>query len=324
MRFRAPMWGRLRARRKACACRPGRGAREGAIRSGTAPVRTKRRFPAALGAALLAALAPASPALAQISEGGELDDDIISRAEASDGWNGLRAVGFGGGGIREVYAALGNDPQYFAFPMFAYRKDRLSFQGKQIAWRVNERPEPYEFEVLLDYRFQGYQSDNSPVLAGMENRDGTLEAGAKLTWHFGNLELSGQTRWDVMDRHGGHDVVFRADYEWRAFIGTWLLPYAGLSYRSQEMADYYYGVRPEEVATLDIPALGGAFERSAYEVGETLNPFLGMQLRQGLSRNLVVVGFVHHHFMPEAIVDSPIVGREGNTAAGVIFMKPFL
>ena len=181
-------------------------------------------------------------------------------------------------------------------------------------------------EALLDLRFQAYNDDDSPALRFMVPRKPTLEGGGKLTYEFGDLDLSTQVRYDLLGEHQGYDVVTRADYDWRVFRGTWFRPYAGVSLRSANMIDYYFGVNPSEAldGSEGVIVDGQPFVRPTYLPGKSVNPFVGAQLRQGFSRKLFMIAFVHHHFYSDEIKESPIVANEGELAAGLIFVRPFL
>lgn len=248
--------------------------------------------------------------------------------EAGGDDGGLRGIGIGV--IVQTQPYLENDDtRVNVIPSLAYDKGRIWISGKQLGLILTDPDSdgPWELSALLDYRFQGYNADESPVFEGMEDRDGTLEAGAVLTYDMGAARILTQGRVDVLDGHGGFDLLAQAEYDWMPAQYTQIKPYIGISFRSEDHVDYYYGVREDEALVINNFAGGvDTFDRQAYAPGETVNPFIGIVARQALSRHLVVGIFAQHDFFPTEITDSPIIDPDvdGQTTVGIQFGKPFL
>jgi len=246
-------------------------------------------------------------------------------AVAQDDENGLKAIGVGVAVRTQPYLAFKDETTVNVIPSIVYDKGRFWVQGKQVGLILTD-PEtdgPWELSAILDYRFEGYSASDSPALVGMEDRDGTLEAGAVLTYDMGEARLLGQGRWDVLDTHGGFDLIGQAEYDWQPAKYTLIRPYAGIQYRAADQADYYFGVRDAE-ALVTIQVEGGPVARPAYAPGETINPFIGVTLRQALSRHLAISVYAQHDFLPDEIKDSPIVDADGQTRFGVVLVKPLV
>lgn len=259
--------------------------------------------------------------------------------EMGNGWGGLRALGIGALATTQPYRGYEEDTLLVIIPAISFERGRVWFQGKQLGLELtNPKSDgPFELSAILDYRFQSYDTAESDVFFGMEDRDGTLEAGAVATYELGSgVRLLGQARFDVQGTHGGYDLTGQVEYGTKLAKYTWLRASFGLLFRSSEMQDYYFGVLPEEDFGLissgpdfgetSIFVEGVPLVRPAYEVGETLNPFIGLSVRQALSRNLVVGAFATHDFLPEEIKESPIIQEDtdGQTTVGIFLTKPFL
>ncbi|MGV6820880.1 MAG: MipA/OmpV family protein [Parvularcula sp.] len=246
-------------------------------------------------------------------------------AAAQDGEPGLKAIGIGVAVRTQPYLAFKDDATVNVIPSLVYDKGRFWVQGKQVGLILTD-PEtdgPWELSAILDYRFEGYSASDSPALVGMEDRDGTLEGGAVLTYNMGEARLVGQGRGDLLDTHGGFDLIGQAEYDWRPAKYTLIRPYAGIQYRAADQADYYFGVREgEALATIQVD--GGPVARPAYAPGETINPFVGVTLNQALSRHLAVSVYAQHDFFPDEIKDSPIVDADGQTWFGIVLVKPLV
>lgn len=239
---------------------------------------------------------------------------------------GVQGVGLGMIVGTQPYLAIDEEVRVNIIPALAYDRGRVWIQGKQIGVILTD-PDgagPWEVSGLLEYRFQGYEADESPIFAGMEDRDGTAEAGAVVTYSMGDARLVGQARVDVLDGHGGFDLLGQAEFTWAPTPATQIKPYAGLLMRSEELADYYYGVLPEEAAVDPIVIDGTGIARGAYAPGETVNPFVGVSARQFLSRQLAVGMFVRHDFLPDEIKNSPIIDADSQTSGGIFISRAFL
>ncbi len=245
--------------------------------------------------------------------------------------SGLRGLGVGVIASTQPYSIIDDDYLVNAIPSLSYDKGRVWIQGKQLGVILTD-PEgegPWEVSALLDYRFQGFDGDDVDPDAGFrefEDRNGTLEAGTVITYAMGDARLLGQFRHDVLDEHGGFDLSLQAEYNWQPFKYTFVRPYIGIKFQSEDLADYYFGVREEEQPEIACIALAGVIcpEPEAELVGETVNPYVGVFVRQALSKHLVLGGFVTHDFFADEIKESSIIDEEGQTTIGITLSKPFL
>lgn len=232
-----------------------------------------------------------------------------------------------GGGIGanfEPYLALEDSATLVPVPVLAYQGKRFSFSGKSLSVRAAQFGK-VEFSGLLDYRFQGYDADDSPALAGMDDRDGTLEAGVRADLDLGGqVDLSAQVMFDVLGNHGGYEVRGTASYTIGEGPATRVTPFVGVVLRSEDLANYYYGVDADEASIITDPALGAApFNRFAYAPGETLSPVIGVSVRQALSPKWLVFGNASHEFLPAEVTDSPIVDSDSRTSVGIALARVF-
>lgn len=90
------------------------------------------------------------------------------------------------------------------------------------------------------------------------DRDYAVEAGVELLsdgeWGFAQLAANH----DISDTHGGYELDFNVGRTFRS--GRWFVePSLGLTYKSADLNDYYWGVRPEEsnLALAEYEAEGG-------------------------------------------------------------------
>ncbi|WOI52327.1 MipA/OmpV family protein [Parvularcula sp. LCG005] len=235
----------------------------------------------------------------------------------------VNAVGLGVIVNAEPYRDLDEDVSVNAIPVIVFTHDRFSLIGKAAFFNVL-KTDQLSVSLLADYRFEGYEADESPVLAGMDDRDGTLEAGVSVGYEIGAARLSAQTRFDVLGTHEGYDAKLTASYKFVPNRGAEIRPYASVIYRSADLANYYYGVRSDEAATLsDYAGSGEDFLRAAYAPGETISPAIGVQFRQAVSPRWALAGLVQHQFLADEIKDSPLVDADGRTTFGISLVRLF-
>ena len=201
------------------------------------------------------------------------------------------------------------DDKIRPFPFISYRGDRLFFQGLELGIKLIKW-ENFEVAAIGTYRFGGYEADDSAFLEGMDDREGTLEAGlnVKLKTDFGNL--SAKWLFDVLGKHEGHEIKI---FYMKKFRVKRLLirPYVGLSRHSSKKADYYYGVEPTEARSW----------RPAYDVDYAINWEAGVKVGYEISRHFMFMLHGGFEFFDNDIIDSPIVDedKQYSVFAGVVY-----
>lgn len=237
-------------------------------------------------------------------------------AEASSPRGPSFSAGIGVAVAGQPYAEAEDAAQVFPIPLISYRSERLDFAGKTATLNAFERRAgdvTISVGVLADWRFQSYEAEDSPVLVGMEDRDGTLEVGGRLAAERDRARLTVTALADVLGRHDGYEVGARLGYELADGRARSVTPNVGLVYRSAALTGYYFGVRPEEalfIACVQEPC-DDAPARPAYDPGGALSPSVGVTARQSLSRRITLFGVASYEVLPGEITDSPIVSDEG-------------
>lgn len=151
---------------------------------------------------------------------------------------------------------------------------------------------------------RGYDPDDVDHLAGMQERDRSVEAGVTARWATRPLVLSAAYYTDVSGTTKGDSaslafsVPFRLGERWR------LSPSISAEWLSAKVVDYYYGVQPSEATAT----------RPAYKGKNSVNLRAGVGARYLLARSwLLFVGASYTH-LGVGIADSPIVERSGVAA----------
>ena len=199
----------------------------------------------------------------------------------------------------QPYEGAEDRVRLFPIPLVAYRGARLRFTGKTGEAILRERA-GITVSAVADWRFQSYDAADSPALAGMDDRSGTLEAGVRAERRAGRYGFGAIALADALGRHGGYQLEAQAGAELVRSRSAGLGVTAALRYQSASLADYYFGVDPEEARP----------GRPAYETGAAILPSVGITARRSLGRRLSLFGLAQAERLPGAVTDSPIVDRE--------------
>jgi outer membrane protein len=142
----------------------------------------------------------------------------------------------------------------------------------------------------------------------LEDRDWAFDAGvsAKLQGPAGQLKFDLKT--DIADVSGGQELGLT--YEYPIFLGrTMISPSIGVQYLTEDRADYYYG-------TLDTEVARGAID---YKPGAMAIPRAGVSAVRQLNEKWTAFGMIDYSLMPDEMKDSPLMDRERDGFASVLF-----
>lgn len=192
----------------------------------------------------------------------------------------------------------GVDSKFLALPLLRYEGERFFVRGINAGYHLFKQ-EDLTLSLLGSYRMAGYDSSDSSFLRGMDDRDGTLEAGlqASLATSLGQLRAAILS--DILDKHNGHEV--KLTFSKRLPMHNYSLnPFVSVIWQSGQLVDYYYGVRAAE-ATL---------ARPKYEVDSSILMQLGLMTNYILNGQWAISGRIAVTRLADRISDSPIVEDE--------------
>lgn len=211
-------------------------------------------------------------------------------AQVIDGRDNGNTLGVGVLWNTEPYK--GADSEFYAFPTITWRIGRVFVRETGLGFQI-VGDEHWSLDAFAELRFDGYDAEDSDFLEGMEDRDGTLDAGlayVRRSETFGKFAFSVGA--DTLDRHGG----YQADITWSK-LTRFGLPSARVAYYSSALADYYFGVEADE-ATPDRPA---------YAPGSSVVVSLYYTIGKPLTKNWNWIASAGADFYPDDIADSPIM-----------------
>jgi MipA family protein len=205
----------------------------------------------------------------------------------------------------------GKHAEVFPYPLSVFVYDRFYFAVDTVGYRLlaSQRgsPEPgqtyWYFDAVGKWRSDGYDSDDSDQLDGMHNRHKTIDVG-------GEFGVSGDwgavTTYLVSDMLGvdnGQElrVVYSKPFRNAFDVNNLkITPSVGISWQSDNLVDYYYGVRNDE-------ARAG---RPAYDPGSAVNWLWGFDANYKLNDSWTLMTGFTYYWLGSDIRHSPIVGRD--------------
>lgn len=207
------------------------------------------------------------------------------------------------------------DTETFPVPIIYWREGKFFTDGRKAGYDVYDFNEDLGLDLILSPRLLGYDDEDSTPLNGMEDRDWSLDGGARLRWDIpdsGNVAVNLMGVADLLSKHQGQEFILSAEKKIEGDIFQ-LTPSAGIKWQSEDMIDYYYGVRNSEITAT----------RAEYEPDSSVNYYVDVNFNLGLSRDWVLVTIFNYEFLGKEITDSPIVDDDFVFSSVVGVIKKF-
>lgn len=224
---------------------------------------------------------------------------VAGANEQQTGW------GVGVGAVFMEQGYRGADSETQLFPIVFYQGQNFFWRGPELGYQVTDN-----ITLYGEYRFDGFELEDSDYFAGMEERKGTLDVGASFTVdsEFGELTFSGQA--DALGEHKGYELGVRFSKGFQ-LLGGAISPFIEVNYLSDDLVDYYYGVRNSEA---------NAF-RPAYQAENTVNYTTGLSGVWVVAERQSIMASLTYTVLGDEIENSPIIedGESTNLFMGYIY-----
>lgn len=219
--------------------------------------------------------------------------ELEGKKPAPQGW----FYGFGFGYSESIYKGKGED---FTFiPAIGYIGEKLTVAGPFASYQLYEES-AISAEMKAAVRFDGYESEDSDSLRGMDDRDKSVDGGFSLGYQpkeIARLEL--EYMHDLLSKHKGSETRARISRQFNR-APFFFIPEFSVSYLDNDLVDYYYGVKAQEATPT----------RAFYEGKGTFN----YQASFNISTPIFLGGFTRIDFgytwFGDEITDSPIVDKK--------------
>lgn len=216
----------------------------------------------------------------------------------------------------------GEGSRIVPIPLVTYQGERFYFRGITAGWTLLGL-DGFEMAAIAKLRFDGFEVDDlgREALARngldsrlLEDRDIALDAGLGMKWRGAAGELDVELLADVTDTSGGQEISVQYGYPLR-FGEAMLTPNVGVTWLSEDNANYYYGTLDEEVAR-------GVVD---YKPGSVTVPHLGVSFFRPLGERWSVIANVKYSRLPDEITDSPFVepDTDGTASMFIGFSRRF-
>lgn len=196
-------------------------------------------------------------------------------------------------------------------PAVVYQSDDILWMGPQFSYKFAQTND-LEFRAHAQFRFDGFDADEDVLFEGMEDRDGALDLGISMRY---NTEIGNFTATflnDVTGTHKGHEISAEYSYPMR-IKGHMITPFVSTSYLSDDLVDYYFGIRQNEVRT----------DRAFYLGDATMNVRAGVNTLWSVAESQQIIANLSYTAYGSEIKDSPLVDGSGNLSLLVGYVYLF-
>jgi MipA family protein len=217
-------------------------------------------------------------------------------------------------------AYAGQGSKITPFPLVEYEGDRFFIRG--ITGGVHLlKSNGFVVDAIVTTGFNNINAGdfNGADLArrgvnrgDLDDRDRSIDAGFAASW-TGNLgQLKAVAKTDISGNSEGAEYSLEYGYpmQWGGFRIT---PMAGATFLSSKVADYYYGIHPDEMRR-GVPG---------YEPGGSLIPQAGVNFVRPIGAKWTLMINAKYSVLPDKISTSPLVDGSHGSSVLVGFSRAF-
>ena len=217
--------------------------------------------------------------------------------------------GLGLGINQELYK--GYDRRVIPLPILGYRGDRLSVLGPFVSYDVLNQ-DGIKLSAQASPRFQGFDSSDSDVFIGMDERDFSFDAGLGVRYERNDWNVGLSSMFDVLNKSNGYELKASLG---RAFKSGPIFyePTISVSYLDANNVNYYYGVRDYEATTL----------RPAYTADSAINTTIGFSVATPIFLGGFTRLSIDYTLSDSSIVDSPLVDTDTSLSLRLLYSRFF-
>lgn len=208
----------------------------------------------------------------------------------------------------EAYKGVGT--KSYALPIISYESERLQVIGTQASLKLFTG-ETIEVAAKADYRFDGFDPEDSSYFEGMAKRKGSAFAGlsAKHRSSFGVLGV--EVAKAVTGSKGRRAEL---SFSHPINLGDLVIaPKVAAEFLDGRYVNYYYGVAGAEARAW----------RPAYSSGRAMNLEVGLEGVYSLGKNHSVLGFAKYRRFGSDIANSPLLEKRGTPMIAAAYMYKF-
>ena len=220
---------------------------------------------------------------------------------------GKSSIGVTSSTTTREYQGIGS--QNALLPYFSLSANQFYVRGISLGYTAFNT-DAYILDVVAIPRFLGFDSDDSPELAGLEGTSYTVHAGTSLTIPISQFQLNTQVVADVLGESGGTEITSTLSRTF-SFSKLSVTAAASVNWQDGELVNHYFGVSLSEVTDT----------REQYSAGATVNFSTSLTTSYPLSTSLTAIGAVSINQFGDEIASSPIVENDQTNAVllGIVY-----
>lgn len=202
-----------------------------------------------------------------------------------------------------------DDPKYLPYINVQYGLFVLNYDGLGITKKVGKAD---QFSALFNLRESTIDHGDNDVLSNLKKRDDATDLALLWTHNTSLVDFTGGVVFDVSDTHQGYEALLGLSKQYVTQKFGIFKPAATISYQSEDLVDYYYGVSTAEADA----------KIAAYEGDASVNAQLSFTHIYPINDNWHTATVVSYDYLGSGISDSPIVERDNYwTGALALFYK---
>ncbi|MFT5756944.1 MAG: outer membrane protein [Alteromonadaceae bacterium] len=211
---------------------------------------------------------------------------------------------------QSIYDGGKNNSGFFPVPELRW-EDMFIANGKIGINLVKYQGLSIDLSVGGDYMGDTDRGD-SKKLKDMKELDNVFTANIDLNYESDLGKLSFGYAQDISNKHKGHSLT--AGYSYNIEFGRFFVePSVSVTYASDDVANYYYGVSKADVTA----------DRAFYRVDSTVNYEAGLMAGYVIDKNSMIIGFASITKYDKEIKDSPIVVDDTAMTYGLGYRHQF-
>ncbi|OCQ21884.1 hypothetical protein A7985_08730 [Pseudoalteromonas luteoviolacea] len=197
----------------------------------------------------------------------------------------------------EGYKDVGSETQFV--PAIAIEYGDFRLLGPYASYTFF-KTDNFELAATGMLRLDGYEQADSEIFKGMEDRDMSFDFGleAEIDTDFGEFGI--KYTQDVTNTHEGYEATLSYGMPFTVDRGR-IAPYIAVSFASEDLANYYYGVKAHEATA----------SRAFYQVDSATNFEIGVSSDWFFGQNHMIKADVSYTSFDSTIKDSPLVDKSG-------------
>lgn len=218
-------------------------------------------------------------------------------------------LGVAAGVERKPYRNFDNKAK--VLPLVFFENRWVSVVGPTLDFKLPSAG-PLSFRLRARYADNGYESGDSPYLAGMDERKDGFWLGGAALWRTDLVNVSAELLGDASGNSKGRQFKLQLDRRFQS--GSFdFTPRLAAKWQDDKYVDYYYGVRASE-------ARAG---RPAYQGKASTDVELGLRVGYAIAPKQGVFVDVSTTRLGGSVKGSPLVDRSASSALRVGYLYRF-